>query len=52
MLELLEQRMANKIIAFRLGLSQSTVKAHVHSIFSKLNVRNRTEATVTSQNQL
>lgn len=47
-LELLEQGMANKIIAYRLGMSQSTVKAHVHSIISKLNVRNRTEAAVTS----
>ena len=48
-LELLEQGMANKIIAYRLSLSQSTVKAHVHSIISKLNVRNRTEAAVTWQ---
>ena len=47
-LELLEQGMANKIIAYRLGLSQSTVKAHVHSIISKLNVRNRTEAAMRS----
>ena len=47
-LELLEQGMANKVIAYRLGMSQSTVKAHVHSIISKLNVRNRTEAAVTA----
>lgn len=47
-LELLEQGMANKIIAYRLGMSQSTVKAHVHSIISKLNVRNRTEAAMSS----
>ena len=45
-LELLEQGMANKVIAYRLSLSQSTVKAHVHNIISKLNVRNRTEAAV------
>ena len=45
-LELLEQGMANKIIAYRLSLSQSTVKAHVHNIISKLNVSNRTEAAV------
>ena len=38
--------MANKIIAYRLSLSQSTVKAHVHNIISKLNVSNRTEAAV------
>lgn len=47
-LELLEQGMANKIIAYRLSLSQSTVKAHVHSIISKLNVSNRTEAAVSA----
>ncbi len=47
-LELLEQGMANKVIAYRLGMSQSTVKAHVHSIISKLNVRNRTEAAMSS----
>lgn len=49
-LQLLEQGMANKIIAYRLSLSQSTVKAHVHSIISKLNVRNRTEAAVRAAN--
>lgn len=47
-LDLLEQGMANKVIAYRLGTSQSTVKAHVHSIISKLNVRNRTEAATAS----
>jgi DNA-binding NarL/FixJ family response regulator len=46
-LDLMEQGMANKIIAFRLGMSQSTVKAHVHNIIAKFNVRNRTEAAVT-----
>ena len=46
-LELVEQGLANKTIAFRLGMSQSTVKAHVHNIIAKFNVRNRTEAAVT-----
>jgi DNA-binding NarL/FixJ family response regulator len=46
-LDLVEQGFANKIIAFRLGMSQSTVKAHVHNIIAKFNVRNRTEAAVT-----
>jgi DNA-binding NarL/FixJ family response regulator len=46
-LDLVEQGMANKIIAFRLGMSQGTVKAHVHNIIAKFNVRNRTEAAVT-----
>ena len=36
----------NKIIAYRLGMSISTVKAHVHSVIRKLHVRNRTEAVV------
>jgi DNA-binding NarL/FixJ family response regulator len=46
-LTLLEQGLPNKIIGHRLGMSQSTVKAHVHSIITKLNVHNRTEAAVT-----
>lgn len=36
----------NKIIAYQLGMSMSTVKAHMHSIIRKLQVRNRTEAVV------
>jgi len=48
-LELLERGMANKIIAYRLGLSQSTVKAHVHNIISKLKVRNRTQAAMAAR---
>ena len=45
-LELLERGLPNKIIAYRLGMSLSTVKAHVHNIIAKLNVRNRTEAAL------
>jgi DNA-binding NarL/FixJ family response regulator len=40
---LLGSGMSNKVIADRLGMSLSTVKAHVHHIIRKLNVRNRTE---------
>jgi DNA-binding NarL/FixJ family response regulator len=39
----------NKIIAYRLGMSMSTVKAHMHSIIRKLHVRNRTEAVVAAR---
>ena len=49
-MELLAQGTANKIIAYRLGMSQSTVKVHVHNILKKLKVRNRTEAAVTARN--
>jgi DNA-binding NarL/FixJ family response regulator len=45
-LELLEHGVSNKIIAYRLEMSLSTVKAHVHNIIVKLRVSNRTEAAV------
>lgn len=51
-LALLEHGLPNKVIGHRLGMSQSTVKAHVHSIIGKLNVRNRTEAAVARFEQL
>jgi DNA-binding CsgD family transcriptional regulator len=43
-LGLLAQGLANKQIAVVLGISEHTVKFHVSSIYSKLNVTNRTEA--------
>jgi DNA-binding NarL/FixJ family response regulator len=36
----------NKIIADELGLSQHTVKLHMHHVIAKLGVSNRTEATL------
>jgi DNA-binding NarL/FixJ family response regulator len=44
--ELLAHGMPNKIIAYRLDLSISTVKIHVHHIMRKLKVHNRTEAAL------
>ena len=35
--------MQNKLIAYELGISQSTVKAHLRSIMMKLKAKNRTE---------
>lgn len=34
---------SNKVIATRLGLSEGTVKAHLHRIFTKLRIGNRSE---------
>jgi DNA-binding NarL/FixJ family response regulator len=45
-LDLLELGLPNKVIGYRLGMSQSTAKAHVHNIVAKLNVHNRTAAAV------
>jgi DNA-binding NarL/FixJ family response regulator len=41
---LLAKGLANKQIAVALGISEHTVKFHVSSIYTKLNVTNRTEA--------
>jgi two-component system, NarL family, response regulator YdfI len=43
-LGLLLRGLANKQIAVELGISEHTVKFHVSSIYTKLNVTNRTEA--------
>ena len=44
--ELLTQGLANKIIAYRLGMSVGAVKFHINNVFRKLNVHNRTEAAM------
>lgn len=38
--------MSNKEIANQLGLSQETVKSYMNKIFLKLNVNNRTKASM------
>jgi DNA-binding NarL/FixJ family response regulator len=38
----------NKIVAWELSLSEDTVKAHMRSIFSKLDVGDRTQAVTTA----
>lgn len=43
-LRLLVEGRLNKQIAVSLGISERTVKFHVHSICEKLGARNRTEA--------
>ena len=44
LLELLRRGMQNKLIAHELGISESTVKAHLRSIMMKLKAKNRTQA--------
>lgn len=45
-LAILAKGCQNKIIAAKLGLSENTVKLHIHHIISKLGVHNRTEAAM------
>jgi DNA-binding NarL/FixJ family response regulator len=48
-LELLGRGTPNKIIAYRLGISLSTAKVHVHNIIKKLNAHNRTEVALVAR---
>lgn len=43
-LKMVAEGMANKVIARELAVSEDTVKAHLRSVFSKLNVNDRTQA--------
>lgn len=45
-LQLVSRGMSNKDVAETLGLSVGTVKVHVSNILGKLNVSNRTEASI------
>jgi DNA-binding CsgD family transcriptional regulator len=38
---LVRERHSNKVIAKKLGLSEGTVKTHLHTIYSRLGVENR-----------
>ncbi|MDX8391767.1 MAG: response regulator transcription factor [Mariprofundaceae bacterium] len=48
-LTLLAQGHANKSIAFELGISEGTVKQHVHTIYKKLGITSRTQALLKAQ---
>jgi two-component system, NarL family, response regulator YdfI len=50
-LRMLAEGLANKEIAYRLGLSEHTVKFHIAAIFGKLHVSSRTEAVTTGIRQ-
>jgi NarL family two-component system response regulator YdfI len=45
-LRLMAEGASNKTIAWRLNISEHTVKFHVNSIFSKMGVSTRTEAVM------
>jgi len=45
----LKQGKANKIIAYELGMTESTVKVHIRNIMRKLGATNRTQAVYNSQ---
>ncbi len=49
-LDLLAEGKANKIIAYELGISEITVKAHVSAILRKLGVSNRVQAVIAAKN--
>lgn len=45
-LELLSEGLLNKEIAYKLEISEKTVKNHISNIFKKINVSDRTQAAV------
>jgi len=45
-LMMLSEGLLNKQIAFELGVSEATVKAHVSAILQKLGVESRTQAVI------
>ena len=46
---MLGEGLLNKQIAYKLGVSEATIKAHVSAIFKMAGCRNRTEAALLSQ---
>lgn len=50
-LRLMAEGMSNKSIAYRLDISEHTVKFHVNSILRKLDAQSRTEAVINATRQ-
>jgi DNA-binding NarL/FixJ family response regulator len=48
-LELLRLGKTNKIIAYELGMSESSVKSHIRNLMNKMNVANRTQIACRAQ---
>jgi DNA-binding NarL/FixJ family response regulator len=51
-LRLATSGLANKQIARRLGISESTVKVHIGSVFRRIGMRDRTSAAVWAMGSL
>jgi DNA-binding NarL/FixJ family response regulator len=51
-LRLLHEGLPNKLIARRLGIAETTVKGHLHSLYDALDVRGRAEAIVQTRDWL
>ena len=47
--QLLAKGKSNKIIAYELGIKESTVKAHITAILRKLHVFSRTQAVIAAR---
>jgi DNA-binding NarL/FixJ family response regulator len=45
-LQLVAEGLTNRAIAFRLGISEFTVKFHINAILTKLDAQSRTEASI------
>ncbi|MCC2980037.1 response regulator [Sphingomonas sp. IC4-52] len=48
---LVQRGLRNKEVAAELGLTEGTVKVHLHKIFDKVNVRSRTELILLGKDQ-
>lgn len=48
-LNMLNDGLLNKQIAYELDVSEATIKAHMTAIFRKLGVKNRTQAVILLQ---
>jgi DNA-binding NarL/FixJ family response regulator len=51
-LERLNEGKQNKVLAYELGMAESTVKVHIRHIMKKLNARNRTQVVLMTKNAL
>jgi DNA-binding NarL/FixJ family response regulator len=49
--ELVRVGRSNKEIARALGVAEGTVKVHLHNIYAKLTIRNRTQLAVIERRQ-